>query len=90
MHWDVATSWQLYGICIGVRDEFVRGGGGGGWGLLQKYLSIALHENQVVLPEYYLIWLFEEFGGGGGAAVPLPLPHGPYAYGQYVLRLHGN
>ena len=39
--------------------------------------------NQVVLPEYYLIFLpetrlFEKFWGGGGFSPPQP--HVPYAY----------
>ena len=44
-------------VGIGVRDEFRSGAGGGGWSLLpERIFSHCLHENQVVLPEYYLIF----------------------------------
>ena len=54
-------------LIIGVRDQFCLGGGGG-WGQLPKYLIHCLPENQVVLPEYYMIFarklLFEKILGG--------------------------
>ena len=37
---------------LSVRDEFRSGG----WSLLPEYFFHCLHENQVVLPEYYLIF----------------------------------
>ena len=40
---------------IEVQDQFP-GGGGGGWGLLPEYFLQRLPENQVVLPEYYLLF----------------------------------
>ena len=55
-----------YGI-ISLRDEFRSGGPGGGGlkSLARIFCFHYLHENQVVLPEYYLIfarkWLFEKF-----------------------------
>ena len=52
----------------------------------------SLHENQVDLPEYYLIFLPEsgylKNSRGKGGCSP-PQTHGPYAYGQ-VLNLSWN
>ena len=42
-------------LTIGVRDEF-HSGGEGGWSLLPEYFFHCLHENQVVLPKYNLIF----------------------------------
>ena len=69
-------------------------GGGGGWGQLPEYFLHCLPENQVVLPEYYMIfffarkWLFEKFGGGGGAAPPHPSASYAYMHGWYWKYWH--
>ena len=60
-------------------------GGGGGWSLLPKYFFHCLHENQVVLPEYYLIFLPENgyLKNSRGARAPLS-PMG----GMPMLSIH--
>ena len=58
-------------------------GGGGGWGQLPEYFMHCLPENQVVLPEYYMIFFFcpkiaiwKITGEGGGGGIQ-PILHPP-------------
>ena len=65
------SSEFLFVLRIGVRDEFRSGAEVS----CPNMFSHCLHENQVDLPEYYLIfpprkWLFEKLQG---AAAPSPL-----------------
>ena len=63
---------QIFRV-IGVWDQFRLGGGGGGWRLLPEYFLHCLPENQVVLPEYYVLFCSNMANGGGGgkgASVP--------------------
>ena len=55
------------------------GGGGGDWGLLPKYFLHRLPQNQVVLPEYDLLFTCKWSWEGGGVDEPLPSPTS-YAY----------
>ena len=64
-------------VGIGFRDGFCSGG----WSLLPEYISHCLHENQVVLPEYHLIFFLPENGylkNSKGAAATL----------SPIVRLH--
>ena len=75
-HWAYCMlHWRKMGI--GVRDEFRWGG----WSLLSEYFFLhCLHENQVVLPECYLIVLPQNGYLKILGALQPPKPHGPYAY----------
>ena len=82
---------------IGVRTRQVSLGGGGLKSLARIFFFYCLHENQVGLPEYYLIpppppkmviWKNSGGGGGGLQRPPSPMARTPMHARMYSMTCH--
>ena len=73
-------SWQN----IGVRDQCRLGG----WGQLPEYFLHGLPENQVVLPEYYMLLCPKNGHSKNSRLQPPPPPHASYSYVTELLLIY--